>query len=128
MKERVSREEFCEIVEAVCRRPKMYTATGTFNEVVAFLEGYALGGANLDEKEYHSRTTPFRKWLGNKFRSDKPAPEDWESAFPLDWNEFLARFSSETEGMSQLPNLYAEYCRFRDSGSSWYGGRNTDNQ
>ena len=32
--------EFVEIIESLCKRPKLSTPTGTFFEVVSFLEGF----------------------------------------------------------------------------------------
>ncbi len=90
----------------------MYTESGSFFEVIAFLEGYAVG-SNLDEKEYHSPTTPFRKWVACKFRSHGPIAEDWENAFPVSWTEFVAFFPSESEALSSTAQLYLEYCNFR---------------
>ena len=112
MRERPSREEFSEIIEAVGKRPKLHTGTGAFNEVTSFLEGFA-AGANLDEGEYHSPTTPFRKWVAFRLRYEKSIPVDWESTFPLNWDEFLEHFSLEAEALSQIPVQYSEYCRFR---------------
>ncbi len=111
MKKRLSREEFFEVVEALCRRPKGYTPSGSFNEVICFLEGYALG-ADLDDKQYHSRTAPFRKWLTFKLANEE-VTEDWESIFPLNWDEILEHFSSESEALPQISLLYSEYCEFR---------------
>ena len=38
-----------DMIEAVLARPKMYTLSGTFGEVVAFLEGYFSGMAKAKE-------------------------------------------------------------------------------
>ncbi|MBX3291203.1 MAG: hypothetical protein KF855_17990 [Acidobacteria bacterium] len=113
MNKRISREEFCEVIEAVCKRPKMYTPKGTFNEVVSFIEGCGSNG-NIDDGAYHMVTTPFRKWVVYKFRPADTPPADWETTFPLNWEEFLEHFSSEEDALLQLPILYAEYCRFRE--------------
>jgi hypothetical protein len=40
--------EFANTVEALCKRPAMYTMHGTFAEIVACLDGYAKGAEVKD--------------------------------------------------------------------------------
>lgn len=91
--------DFFEIVEALCKRPKMYTMTGSFNEITAFLEGYG-AGANVGEKSYHSAFTPFFKWIAEKFN----LPE-----IIIGWDKFQAVFSCDDVPLKNLPILYKEY-------------------
>ncbi len=46
-------------------RPRMYTATGSFNEVYSFLEGYG-AGANVGERSYRSVFTHLWKWVNTE--------------------------------------------------------------
>lgn len=95
----MTEKDFLEYVEALCKRPRMYTATGSFNEVTAFLEGYG-AGANVGKHGYHSVFTPFRKWVVKKFDIPKEI---------INWNEFRKLFSSDIEALSNIPILYKEY-------------------
>ena len=52
---------------AVIRRPRMYTLDGTFEEVVAFLEGYYSGLAKADPRTTQvSEWYAFQQWLSKK--------------------------------------------------------------
>jgi hypothetical protein len=92
-------KEFLETVEAVCKHSGLYTPTGSFFEGVSFLEGFGIG-ANVGGGEYHSKLTPFCKWLVTKFESKK---------LIIHWNEFRERFSSDLEAFENLSVLYKEY-------------------
>lgn len=100
----MSENEFVEFVEAVCNRPKMYSPTGTFYEVVSFLEGYA-AGANVGNLGYHFVLSPFRKWVAQKFQIRSEI---------IDWNEFRGLFTTDSEAMRNLLVLYKEYVTASD--------------
>lgn len=95
----MTEKRFLEYIEALCKRPKMYTPTGSFYEVISFLEGYA-GAANVGEHYYHMALTPFRQWAVEKFGIEKTI---------IDWIEFRDLFSSDLEALNNLPILYKEY-------------------
>ena len=97
--------DFWEIVEALCKRPKMYTATGSFNEVIAFLMGYGLG-ANVGEKSYHNVFSPFLNWLADKFDLQEPISG---------WHKFRTLFPTDEEALKNLPILYKEYAKITAS-------------
>ena len=99
----MSEKEFLEYVVAICERPKMYTPTGSFYEVVSFLEGFG-GAANVGNHYHHSFSTPFRKWLAKKFDFPNSAKD-----FPIDWEHFQTLFTSEAEALNNLPLLYKDY-------------------
>lgn len=99
----MTEKDFYEITEALCRRPKMYTPTGAFYEVVSFLEGFG-GGANVGNLGYHLVLTPFRKWIAKKFNIQTEV---------FDWNEFRGLYSSDLEALENLPTLYREYLESR---------------
>ncbi len=103
MRDGMSETDFLEYVVAICKRPKMYTPTGSFNEVISFLEGFG-GGANVGKHSYHSFSTPFRKWLAKKFDFQDAAQD-----FPNNWEDFRTLFSSEAEALVNLPLLYKDY-------------------
>lgn len=94
----MTEKDFLKYVEALCKHPRMYTTTGSFNEVTMFLEGY--GAANVDELYYHSVFTPFLKWVINKFA----IPEKI-----VNWNVFRKLFPDDSEALKNLPILYKEY-------------------
>ncbi|MEP6924018.1 MAG: hypothetical protein ABI954_06115 [Pyrinomonadaceae bacterium] len=95
----MTEKDFFEYVEAVCKRPKMYTPTGSFYEVAGFLEGYS-AGAGVGGHIYHFRSTQFRKWVIKKFKIQKTI---------IDWKEFRELFSSDLEALNNLPILYKEF-------------------
>ena len=55
---------FQEIIGAVCKRPTMYTPTGSFYEIVSMLDGYGLGASVTP---YHRTFTPFLQWAAGRF-------------------------------------------------------------
>jgi hypothetical protein len=95
----MTENDFYEYVEAICKRPKMYTPTGSFYEVVSFLEGF--GAAGIEGPHcYHSVFTPFCKWIVTKFSLNDEI---------VDWKQIRALFASDSEALNQLPILYKEY-------------------
>jgi len=92
--------QFLDLIEAVCRRPGLYTPTGTFYESVSFLEGLASGHLDLDDYAGHSKFTPFRTWLSEKLGRNRAR---------FSWNEFRNLYDSDTHAFAELPKLYREY-------------------
>ena len=99
---------FQDIIEAVCKRPKMYTPTGSFFEVVSLLDGH---GARMRINDYHCFFTPFLKWAARRFANSDSCPLDWNDYYPLDWKEYLAYFSSESDATKQFPIFFNEYVK-----------------
>jgi hypothetical protein len=97
-------KDFLEVVEAVCRRPGLYTPTGSFYESASFLEGYAIGADVHGNTRPHSSFTPFLKWLIPVFQIDDVI---------MQWPEFRERFSSDAEALENLLVLYARYVNER---------------
>ena len=95
----MTENDFLEIVIALCKRPKMYTAKGSFNEITAYLEGFG-AGANVGEHGYHSAFTPFHKWMVKKFKRPEVI---------ISWNDFRELYSNDSEALINLPILYKEY-------------------
>ncbi|MGI4875413.1 MAG: hypothetical protein ACRYFX_30025 [Janthinobacterium lividum] len=46
MRKELQFAKFAEFTQHICRRPSMYTSEGTYNEVVAYITGYASGVRN----------------------------------------------------------------------------------
>ena len=90
--------EYKEVIDAVCGRPKLYTPTGSFFEVISYVEGV---GGWLEKRNSHSPTTPFCKWLGQRHGKEK--------GFPLDWHEFLQLFANDEEAIEQFQKLFDEF-------------------
>jgi hypothetical protein len=78
----------------------MYTPTGSFFEVVSFLEGLG-AGSGIEGNNYHSKFTPFLKWMARRLNKNE--------RFPISWQEFADVYSSESETIGALPGLYEEY-------------------
>jgi hypothetical protein len=94
--------DFLEFVQAICKRPKMYTPTGAFYEVASFLEGYG-GATDVGISDgYHMIFTPFLKWILQKF--------DLKEEIGISgWVRFRELFESDSEAIERLPILYNEF-------------------
>jgi len=55
------------LIEAVFARPEMYTITGSYGEVVSFLNGYYSGIAKDSSMQRETMWTSFCIWLNKKF-------------------------------------------------------------
>lgn len=95
--------EFCEAIEYICQYPyrKMWLRTGSFDEVVAYLEGYSMG-AQVERHGHHTFTVPFGHWLAIKFPSKRKGNI-------LGWDEYREVFPDEDEAIANLPVLYREF-------------------
>jgi hypothetical protein len=92
--------QFHELIYYVCKRPKLYTPTGSFFEVASFLEG--LGSATKIENNHaHSKFTGFMRWMAARLNKD--------GRFPISWIEFAEIYSSDSEAIEALPVLYNQY-------------------
>ena len=96
----MTEKDFLSFLGAVLERPKLYTPTGTFYEIISYLEGYG-GGGVVGKHASHSVFTPFLFWFGKK--------EGYKSI--VDWKQFRETFSSDTEALENFQNLYTEYVR-----------------
>jgi hypothetical protein len=96
----MTQEEFLKLIVAICKRPKMYTPTGTFYETVSFMEGLG-AGAGIDGDIGHSKFTRFLRWMAKRL--------DNNDRFPILWTRFAEHFSTEQEAFEALPSLYEEF-------------------
>ena len=97
----MTEEEFFEDIKALCNGSSPVTPTGTFLEVVSYLEGYGKGQAVV--KYSHSVFTPFLRWFSENKLEWKP------TEIPIKWLAFRELFSSDDEALDKLPILYEEY-------------------
>jgi hypothetical protein len=102
----MTQEEFLEIVRALCNGDSPVTVTGTFFEVVCYLEGYGKGMAVV--KNSHSVFTPFLRWFSEKKLGWKPRE------MPIRWFAFRELFSTDKEALDKLAVLYEEYVRSKN--------------
>jgi hypothetical protein len=97
----MTEEEFLEDIKALCNGSSPVTPTGTFLEVVSYLEGYGKGHEVV--KFSHSVFTPFLRWFSENKLKWKP------SEIPIKWLAFRELFLSDDEALDKLPILYQEY-------------------
>ena len=104
----MNEKDFCKTIEYIClyEHRCLWLQTGSFNEVLAYLEGYA-DGAKVERHGHHTYTTPFKHWLAIKF-SSKRKPERATSDL-LNWDEYRQIFPDEEEAITNLPILYREF-------------------
>ena len=96
---------FVEIVGRVCLRPRMYTLTGSFDEVMAFI-----GGADYAIRSLHSHvqdptgTNGFGSWLAKRY-ADRCG-----GMYNLVWSAYIrAASTDEPAAIQQIPLLLTEY-------------------
>lgn len=97
----IDQTTFFEKIAEVCSHPKLYTSTGSFDEVTVFLEKYGKS-IIVGEFYYHSVFTPFLNWFVKK-------NDIQEKAVSL--KRFRENFSSDDEALDNLHSLYREYVR-----------------
>jgi hypothetical protein len=97
----MTEEEFIEDIKALCNGDSPVTPTGTFLEVVSYLEGFGKGRAVV--KYSHSVFTPFLRWFSENKLGWKP------SEIPIRWFAFRELFSSDKDALENLSILYEEY-------------------
>ena len=93
--------EFCEAIEYICQYPyrQMWLRTGSFDEVIAYLEGYS-SGARVERHGHHTFTVPFGHWLEIKFSFERNS---------FNWDKYREVFPDEDEAIANLPILYREF-------------------
>ena len=99
----MTEKEFSEVVESLCNGDSPVTPTGTFLEIVSYLEGYGKGKDVV--KNAHSVFTPFLRWFSEKKLGQKPLE------MPIRWFQFRKLHSSDEEALENLSKLYAQYIK-----------------
>src|SRR6187551_1141332 len=97
----MTEKEFSKVVTDVCNGDSPVTVTGTFFEVVCYLEGYGKGQAVV--KYSHSVFTPFLRWFSENKLGWKPRE------MPIGWFAFRELLSSDKEALDKLAISYEEY-------------------
>ena len=88
--------EFADTVDALCKRPAAYTLHGTLPEVLAYLDG--LGKGIGLQPGSHWGTTGFFNWLSKKLGKDT-----------IRGDELLLTFGDEKAAFREFARLYREY-------------------
>jgi hypothetical protein len=87
-----------DFINAVLGRPEMYTMTGSYPEVVAFLEGYYSGLAKSEQGLGEAaKWSSFRQWLCRKFSVSSSN----------EFQELFTRF--EGDSLRVFDELYREF-------------------
>jgi len=97
----MTEKEFSKDVSDSCNGGLHDTPTGTFFEIVSYLEGYGKGRAVV--KNSHSIFTPFLRWFSENKLGQK------RSEIPIKWFQFRELYSSDEEALEKLSTLYKEY-------------------
>jgi hypothetical protein len=95
-------DEFAGMLCHLCKRPGMYTMTGSFREVVAFLCGYDHArGLTIGMSATRAEMTRFGEWLLRKWRYTEYMP----------WSQALLRHCGDDEerALAQLWPLFEEF-------------------
>jgi hypothetical protein len=92
-----------QLLVLVSRRPNLYTRTGTFWEVVAYIDGYVHGaGYPAGEVGNEIGMGPFGRWLAS--RTDRLTDSPHWAATLLEHSR-----GNEAWALEQLAPLYDEY-------------------
>jgi len=96
-------KRFCQSVQGVCKRPRMYTLNGTFGEVLATLEWVAQGARIFGHHGHHG-LHPFQVWL----TEDPRFANDINFA---DFAQFRSQFSSDEDAIKEFARLFSEFSK-----------------
>jgi len=83
----------------LCSRPVLWTTNGTFEEVMAFLNGFFVG-AGVDTT---SGQFEFREWLVQRMGYDSFSGPCWDRVLLILFDE------DKEEALRQLPRLFHEF-------------------
>jgi hypothetical protein len=100
---KLSRESFLHDVQAICHRPQMYTKNGTFGEVLAFIQGIALGSRVHGSAGSHAGIQDFFHWLEKKVGNHPDFR--WRTI-----ESFYAMYSDDETALKDFAKYYAEFC------------------
>lgn len=93
--------EFFEMADAICESPGFHTLNGTFGEVIALLQAYALG-ANIFRNKGHHSLDPFQRFLHKqgKYRSIGNF---------VNWASFYDFYQDDELAIKELRRLLKEF-------------------
>lgn len=90
-------DKYKHLVESLCKRPLMYTTSGSFSSVVAFFDGF-LTALVLDEK---IPLGLWSSWVEEKFNI---------SSTSWGWDRILLHtYGSENSAVEALPSLFKDF-------------------
>jgi len=88
------------LTEAVLLRPAMYTMNGTFAEVIAFLEGYYSGMAQVNPNaQLVVEWSDFEQWLADRLNVESTEP----------FRRIEQTHDEDCERMKALADCYAHF-------------------
>ena len=101
----MTENDFVSVLEELCKRPMLYTPTGSFFELVSYIEGLALHEVAIPGYLGHSNMRPFLTWVCNQDQNKYKQP--------FGWKDFREAYTSDDEAFKALPDLYAKYVGFK---------------
>jgi hypothetical protein len=102
---KLSRQSFLDLVEYLClERPLMYTKNGTFWEIFAFIQGYALGSGVHGREGSHAGLQDFFHWLEKKnIVIEKEG--NWSTL-----ENFHAAYPNDEAALKDFARYYRDFC------------------
>ena len=91
-------KDWGEVLGAVCKRPRMYAASGSLRSALDFIGGY-LYAQGLLSPEPEPEWRQFNYWLARKFGYPRNYP----------WHHAREYFSTDEEALQAFPRLLAEF-------------------
>jgi hypothetical protein len=91
---------FSDIIQAVCKRPRVYTLNGTFGEVLTLLDGYAYGAKLGKRNRSSSYFNDFAVWIAST--------RNYSRDVPL-WDTFIKDCPDEQTAIREFARLWREY-------------------
>lgn len=89
------------LIEAICKRPRMYVMGGQFLDVVNYLVGFFTGLAQSEAAAAEAaRFDAFHEWLCEKL--------DWPRELVI-WDAFRQRHSDDAAALEQFAAYWSEY-------------------
>lgn len=102
--EAITMPELAELIDSICKRPSLYTPTGTFYECVSYLDGLVPDRAPppFARTAGHHPFLGFIKWTLTMWGVDY-------SKEYVGWKLFRQKFSSDEEALLTFPKLFREF-------------------
>lgn len=94
---------FADGVQAICKRPKLYTCNGTYGEAIALIEGIAAGEYTFKNFYGHHSLDPFQRWLSND-------PRFANSVNFTGFIDFRQHFESDEAALQEFSALFLAFC------------------
>ena len=92
-------KDWGEVLNEVCKRPRMFTASADLDAVLDFVGGYLYAHGLLAPTETEPEWRQFNYWLAHKLGY----PRNYA------WYHARAYFSTDEEALAAFPRLLAEF-------------------